>query len=166
MTKIYFKISIILLCVFLLHFQKVSAQCNSAKVFEKITKEQDRIKIAEKYNQFIENYAGHNFSKVYEFLSQNYLRGSQIKSEEEFVTLKETLYSDSQTRFVSIKLNDVDEIIDLNTWIFRGCLTEIVEGKKKKLGSSLYVWKENDSYLFSDISPVIVSLNGKTEKCK
>jgi len=164
----WLKMAVILICLFFLNSGSILAQCNapSKKVFENISKEDDRESIIERYNQFIKSYSSHNFEEVYKLLSNNYLGSTQFKDEKEFVAFKQSYYSDSQTRFISFLPEEIDEITETSTWILRGCLTEIVDGKKTRLKSTLYIWKERDSYFFSDISPVVISLNGKTEKCK
>jgi hypothetical protein len=164
----WLKMAGILICVFFLSSGNMFAQCStpSEKVFENVSKEDVRAGIIERYNQFIKSYCSHDFEEIYKLLSNNYLRVTQFKDEKDFVAFKQSYYSDSQTKFISFLPEEVDEVTETSSWILRGCLTEIVDGKKSKLKSNLYIWKERDSYFFSDISPVVVSLNGKTEKCK
>jgi len=164
----WLRMVVILACLFSLNVENTWAQCNvpSKKVFENISNKEDRVSIIERYNQFIKSYSNHNFEEIYKLLSNNYLGGTQFKNEGDFVAFKQSYYSDSQTRFVSFLPEELYELTEISSWILVGCLTEIVKGKKTKLKATLYIWKERDSYLFSDITPVIVSLDGKTEKCK
>jgi len=166
-TRTHVKIVLIAICFLLLSNWQAFSQCKSpaGKVFGSISKQIDRNGITADYKQFMKNYSLNNFNGVYRLLSSNYLQSNGFSSSEDFATYKLRFYSDNQTKFISFLPEAIDEIIETDTWILRGCLIELVDGKRVRSKANLFIWKEKSNYRFSDITPVIVALDGKAEIC-
>lgn len=158
----------------------ILGQCSNSstnyqpKVFEAISNKETKDEIIKRYKQFIGYYCNHDFINLYQMLSSNYLKSTRKVSGEEFseqewIKFQLEFYADEKTRLISFAPKEVLEWKDADEkivyWQINGCLTEIINGKERKVKAATNVSKQNDGIYFSAISPFRISLDGRTQKC-
>ena len=138
-----------------------------SEILEGVSEASDRITIEQQYMIFMQYYCEGDFPSVHKLLAKSYLNGLRKNSSKEFSENKRSRYSGNKNHFISFIPNEISEAGDEtpDIWIIRGCLVELLDGERKKVKANLFVWREENRILFSDISPEIVSMSGATQKC-
>jgi hypothetical protein len=134
-------------------------------VFSSVSNEY-REKLLQRLEMFRRNKCEENFEDLYEMLTSSF---RQLNKKEDFVKDMKFYYSDND-RFVSFNPNIIGESIspkDMkpSVWFIEGCLTEVINGKKRSIKILLEAIREGEEIFFTDITTRPNPL-GNNQKCK
>lgn len=125
-----------------------------------------REKLLQRLEMFQRNKCKENFEDLYEMLTSSF---RQLNEKDDFVKDMKFYYSGND-RFVSFKPNIIGESISPKDkkpgiWFIEGCLTEVINGKKRSIKTLLEAIREDEEIFFTDITTRPNPL-GNNQKCK
>lgn len=118
-----------------------------------------------RFEMLLQNKCEKNFDALYGMLTSSF---RQLNKREEFVKDMTSYYSDND-RFVSFNPIVIGESLSPkdnkpSVWFIEGCLTEVINGKKRSVKTLLEVIREDDEIFFTDITTRPNPL-GSHQKC-
>lgn len=121
--------------------------------------------LSDRYNLYINAKKTKDFSRLYSLISEGVLNG---RTEEQFIQESALYYSESVT-FISFYPSSIRELHSNlqkpSMWLIDGCLSESIDGKKRKIHATLEARLENGEIYFSELDTRARSF-GTPEKCE
>ena len=125
-----------------------------------------REKLLQRFEMFLRNKCEENIDDLYEMLTSSF---RQLNKKEDFVKDMKSYYR-SSNRFVSFKPDDIGEFVSSkdkkpDLWFINGCVTEVINGKRRSVRTLLEAIREDEKIFFTDITTRPNPI-GNNQKCK
>lgn len=166
--RLYLSFSVLLGASFVLTFSsKASGQCETYRegIFDVVSSEY-REKVRKRFDEFLRSKCREDMDHLYGMLTSSF---RQLNKKEDFVKDMKSYYSgdDKFVSFIPMTVGESLSPIDSkpSIWLIEGCVTEIINGKKRSIKILLEVVREDEELFFTDITTRPNPL-GNDQKCK